>query len=491
MVVQSIIPPSYTVNVSLSTAQSGLQEPVTANLVLFSNEAANFSTPYKAYIEPTEATKDFGTNSKTAQMVNAIFAQSPNLRSANGTLYVVPYLATDATSASFTTEDISANIEAFQAVSNGGLKLTIDGQTAVELKNMNFTACETLEDIANVILNKKPDCFVTVDEGTLVFTSKTVGASSSIVLASPTSGTDITGATLLNVTAGTDTAGADSSDTETLLEAIARIEKDIYFGAILDTCERENSYITTIATSIQASNRALFHGNCSLQNIAVLAGALKSASINKIRVMTNSNSLLEAKLYSAGYASLALAPNFNGSNTAKSMNLKPIAGIKPCIDATLNDVLNAKTYGSDIYVNQGGLAVNLSNSCNGYTDDVLENIWIVEAMQVAGYNYLRQTNTKIPQTEAGMLGLKNAYAQICEKCVRAGVSAAGKWNGATFGDSEDMIDAIAQNGWYIYSQPIAQQTQQERESRQAPLVQIAIKKAGAIHFSTLIINVEA
>ena len=491
MVVQSIIPPSYTVNVSLSATPSGLQEPVTANIVLFTNEQANFAAPYKAYIEPTQAVVDFGTNSKTAQMVAEVFAQSPNLRTANGTLFVCPYVATDATQGNFVTSDITANIEAFQAVTNGALKLTIDGQTPIELKNMNFTACDTLQDIANVILAKRPDCFITVNEGALVFTSKTVGASSSIVLDSASVGTDLTDATLLNISAGTSTDGVNSSDTETLLEAIARMEQDVYFGGILDACYRENSYITTIAPQIQATNRALFHGNCSLQNIEVLAGALKSASINKVRVMTNSNSLLEAKLYSAGYASRALSPNRNGSNTAITMNLKTINGINPCIDATLNDVLNAKTYGSDIYANQGGLPVNFSNSCNGFTDEVLENIWIIEAMQVAGYNCLRQTGTKIPQTEAGMNALKNAYAQVCEKCVRSGISAAGAWNGATFGDSEDMLEAIAQNGWYIYSLPIAQQSQAEREERQAPLVQIAIKKAGAIHFSTLIINVEA
>ena len=214
------------------------------------------------------------------------------------------------------------------------------------------------------------------------------------------------------------------------------MEQDVYFGGILDACYRENAYIENIATPIQATNRALFHGNCSLQNIEVLAGALKSASINKVRVMTNSNSLLEAKLYSAGYASRALSPNRNGSNTAMTMNLKSIAGIKPSIDATLNDVLNAKNFGSDIYANQGGLSVNFSNSCNGFIDEILENIWIVEAMQVAGYNCLRKIGTKIPQTEAGMNALKNAYAQICEKCVRSGISAPGTWNGATFGDAQ-------------------------------------------------------
>lgn len=490
MVVQSIIPPSYTVNVSLSTTPSGLQEPVTANIVLFTNEQANFSAPYKAYIEPTQAITDFGTNSKTAQMVAEVFAQSPDLRAANGTLFVCPYVATDATQGSFATPDISNNLQAFQAITDGGLKLTIDGKD-FELKNMNFTACKSMQDVANVILAKRPDCFITVDEGALVFASKTVGTSSSVVLDSASVGTDLTDATLLNITAGKTTAGINSSDTETLLEAIARMEQDVYFGGILDACYRENAYIETIATQIQATNRALFHGNCSLQNMEVLAGALKSASINKVRVMTNSNSLLEAKLYSAGYASRALAPNRNGSDTAITMNLQSIAGIKPCIDATLNDVLNAKTFGSDIYVNQGGLPVNFSNSCNGFTDEILENIWIVEAMQVAGYNCLRKIGTKIPQTEAGMNALKNAYAQICEKCVRSGISAPGTWNGATFGESEDMLNAITQNGWYIYSQPIAQQSQAEREERQAPLVQIAIKKAGAIHFSTLIVNVEA
>ena len=108
-----------------------------------------------------------------------------------------------------------------------------------------------------------------------------------------------------------------------------------------------------------------------------------------------------------------------------------------------------------------------------------------------GFNYLRKTNTKIPQTEAGMTGLKNAYETRCVRAVRNGLIAPGKWNDSVpFGNSEDFLRNIEEKGYYIYSLPVAQQQQSEREQRIAPLVQIAIKLSGAFHSSNVIVNVQ-
>ncbi len=90
-----------------------------------------------------------------------------------------------------------------------------------------------------------------------------------------------------------------------------------------------------------------------------------------------------------------------------------------------------------------------------------------------------------------MTGLKNAYAQVCEQAIRNGVVAAGKWNGTVpFGDSEDFVRNIAERGYYIYSIPVAQQDQTEREARKAPLIQIALKFSGAFHFSDVIVTIQ-
>ncbi len=92
-----------------------------------------------------------------------------------------------------------------------------------------------------------------------------------------------------------------------------------------------------------------------------------------------------------------------------------------------------------------------------------------------------------------MTGLKSAYGQVMNQFVVNGAIAAGlQWNsGTTFGDPQDFQRNITDFGYYIYSQPIANQSQTLRNQRKAPLIQIACKLAGAIHSSDVIVNVEA
>ena len=55
---------------------------------------------------------------------------------------------------------------------------------------------------------------------------------------------------------------------------------------------------------------------------------------------------------------------------------------------------------------------------------------------------------------------------------------------------EDFDRNITEHGYYIYSLPIAEQDQAEREARIAPVIQTAIKRAGAIHEADLIVILE-
>ena len=487
------VPLSYTINVSLAATPSGLAGFNTNSIAIFSNETAGFSDSYKAYITPEGVKDDFGSDSLTYKMANALFTPVPNFRTGGGYLYIFPFNGVNATSASFTTPVLTSNVTAFQNVSNGDLSITIDG-TDYLVTGLNFSNVKTVQDIANVIKNKNLDVNIAVVNNAIVFTSRrfgdTSGLYSQVTINTVTggSGTDISTVEYLNAVAGTEEDGTNASG-QTLADAVTNALKEVYFGGVLSTQYVEDNALLSNASAIQALDCDYFEVIPSLADISGVGASIKAAGNGKTRTLAYS--LEDNKVAVATYATIAKSVNFDGSNTANTLNLKTLTGVLP--DKNLNDtyVLAAKTNGVDIYGNTGGISCVYSNDNNGYTDDIENQLWFKKAIEVAGFNYLRQTNTKIPQTEAGMAGLKNAYAQICEKGIKNGVIGAGTWSTAIpFGDPDDFKRNIAEKGYYIYSEPIAEQSQVDREARKAPVVQIAIKMSGAFHSSDVIIYVE-
>jgi hypothetical protein len=172
------------------------------------------------------------------------------------------------------------------------------------------------------------------------------------------------------------------------------------------------------------------------------------------------------------------------------MHLKDLITIQPDPSMTQTLLNKAQAAGADVYASFQGVAKVFTSGANDFFDQVYNLQWFVGALQVAGFNYLAQSSTKVPQTEAGMDGLKGAYRAVCEQAVTNQYSAPGAWNSpTTFGNQADLLQNIAQRGYYIYSVPVAQQLQVDRAARVAPLVQIALKEAGAIQKSTVIVNV--
>ena len=483
------VPVSYTINVSLTSAPSGLADYNTNSIAIFSNETAGFSESYQAYLTPDAVAKDFGTNSLTYKMALALFTPVPNFRTGSGVLYVFPFSGVNATAGKVTTADISANVTNFAAITNGSLKLTIDG-TVTEVQGLDFSNVTTLADIVTVLNNQNLDVNIAVDGNTIVFTSKRFGTNSGIVFGTTSTGTDISGSTYLNATAATTVAGTNASG-ETLSDAITAALQQVYFGGVLSTQYVDDTTLQANATAIQSKDVVYYEAMTSLKNMAVTGAAIKSAGNGKTRSLAYSVDAETAKVAIATYATIAQSVNFSGTDTSNTMNLKTLTGILG--DTGLSDtyVLSAQTNGVDIYGMTGGLSVVYSNDNNGYTDDIVNQLAFKKRIEVAGFNYLRQTNTKIPQTEAAMTGLKSAYANVCENFIKNGVVGAGTWNSAVpFGDPESFKRNIEEKGYYIYSIPVSQQSQTDREARKAPVVQIALKFSSAIHFAEIIINVE-
>lgn len=493
----SQIPVSYTTSVNMSAAPRGLSNRVVANVGLFSNEEASFSDEYRAYLSPGAVAEDFGSDSVTYAMANALFSQSPNLTSGRGTLYVIPYVATNGTSGYAKTADLSDNIDNFKSISNGQLKLVIDG-VAHTFSKLNFQGISTLQDIANVILSKLPDCFIEVEEETieevttqkLKLTSKRFGYASAveIVAIENPSGVDLSSSSYLIKDELVTVAGSNAVDQESLSEAFARVAEKVYFGQILDTCFRDNASVIQNATNLASSERNYFEVTSSLENIDVLGIALLQGGFKRAKLVAYGQKPIKAKAAIAGALSRALATNYAGSDTCLTMNLKELATISPDDCLNLTYVNKAKAAGVDVYANQGGLSVYFSNKgAGGYVDDMTGSQAFANDLQVAAYNYIRQVGTKVAQTEVGMTGVKNALAKVCRQYVINGFLGKGLvWNGAEkFGNVEDFDRNIFEQAFYIYSLPVAQQSQADREDRIAPLIQLAGKSAGAIHFLTI------
>jgi hypothetical protein len=74
--------------------------------------------------------------------------------------------------------------------------------------------------------------------------------------------------------------------------------------------------------------------------------------------------------------------------------------------------------------------------------------------------------------------------------VTNGSVAPGRWTSSErFGDPVIFDNNVLTKGYYVFSIPVVQQSSVDREARKAPLVQIAIKRAGAIHTSDVLVVV--
>ena len=459
------------------------------DVALFTPEAANNISEYMYVIDPTEVAKAFGSNSLTYKMALNVFAQDANILSGRGGLVIIPMQnATNATPASFATASIS-DLTDFKAVNNGTLVIT-ENDNEITLTGLNFTKCKTLADIAKVLQNATSAVNITVSTDTIVFTSKKLGATSSVVLSAGDTGTDITGADYLNVAGGTDTAGTNATG-ETLAQAITRTYGKIAYTGVMCAKYMDDTEVSAANTVVAANDLIFVNVWYSASDILGACKTIKDASLEKTRCLVYTNSYESAKLMMAAYVGRGFSENFEGSDVSQTMNLKTLNNVEPDLNLTQTDYNNAEDAGVDLYISYEGDPAVKSNGANGYFDVVYENMALKFYVQVGLYNALKTTGTKIPQTESGVTVLKNAMGGVFKQFVRNGIIAPGKWNSAqTFGDPETFRANIANQGWYVYSMPIAEQSQSEREARIAPYIQGACKRAGAIHEADVLVVVE-
>jgi hypothetical protein len=484
------------IRVTLLSALKGLSDVNTSALALFVDEVpipADYGD-YQIYLSPDAVADDFGSSSDAYRLAVMAFSSSPNIMSGGGYLVIIPKNQTAAASAATIIGTGPVDLTALGAT-DYKIKAAIDGAAAAEISigaidaTSMATAAASLNSYDIETAGLVFEITGELTAATVTLKSDTAGATSAIVLSACSTGTDI--AIPLKIALQSATGAA--AGVERLKDAVLRTRELVdYFGIIANEKLATDALLLEFAQAVQTMDKLYFAPSSVSGDITAGFASIMNAGLTHTRCLYYSVSADDALDFAAGYAGRGLSINFSGFNTAHTMHLKEITGMEADTGITQTVLNTAKNNGVDVLANIGGVTKVMTSGENQYFDQVYTRLAFKLRLAVSGFNFLASTNTKIPQTEEGMNGLKGAFRKVCGQFVDNGVFAPGAWISATtFGTPEDHIRNIKDAGYFIYSQPIASQSQTDRNARKAPAVSIAAKDAGAIHSADVTVYVEA
>lgn len=478
------LPLSNVISISVSQANPGVGNFNTSNLAIFTDDApangwSGATLGYGVYLTPTQVGLDFGTSSKTYLQANAVFSQQPNILTGGGQLIIIPLV-------------VAQQTLTFSALAASGTFVYNFGGHASAAINWNDTAAQIQTKIQAVTGCSQFQVSGSIASELLTITMYGQYGQPSLATISSNS-VETSGSSAITITVATSVAG------QSIGPAITAWTNTVqFFGVMANESFEIIGQIDTLAAAavIQALVKLYFTVSNASSSLVATTGPfalVQSGSFTQTRCLYYGDSSENNDLVMmASYAGLALSVNFSGSNTTTTMHLKTLVSVNPDPTMTQTILNEALVVGADTYISLQGDSCVFTSGANSFYDQVYNLQWFTAALQVAGFNFLAQTGTKIPQTENGMDGLKGAYRAVCQQAVTNGYLAPGSWNSpTTFGNQTNLINNVAQTGYYIYSAPIASQSQTNRAARVAPLVQIAAKQAGAIQSSTVIVTVNA
>lgn len=289
-------------------------------------------------------------------------------------------------------------------------------------------------------------------------------------------------------------AGGEDGTVETMLQAVnAALQYTNWYGlAIADSAALVEADVISVAAAIEAS---------SLSRIL----AVTTDDVNVL--VTGNTANIGYKLKAAGYGRTfwqysssskyaaisafgrAFTVNFTGNNTTITLKFKVEPGVTyetlTTAQASAIDAINGNVYvyyANDTAIIQQGVMAN-----GDFFDERHGLDWLQNYVQTNLYNLLYTSTTKIPQTDAGVTRLMTNVEASLDQAVNNGLIAPGVWNGGPIGQIESG-DTLTK-GYYVYAGAVANQAQSDREARKSPVIQAAIKLAGAIHYADVQINV--
>lgn len=458
----------------------------------------NSANRFALYSDIQSVAADWGTKSKAYDFATTFFGTQPNPITAGGVLVIGYWRAAAETVAASAAVlrgaqlSEAALIPLLQEIDDGEILLSVD-DTPDTITGLDFRTATTLEEVVALIDGELSSGTATLVDGRIVITSGTTGATSEITFVTDPGGAGTYVGQLLGLAAGTGatiTQGAASGTltAESMEDAAIALKAAVNFKGAAFVDQPTNQDVADLAAWAQANSVLLydvFTGSTPLTvDIANPVWAVKLARQTNYRMLYSKSG---NRRLAAAYMARAHTVNFNAENSALTMNLKELAVAAE--DYSQTEIAAAKRVGLDLYTTIKDVGVVLTSGANDFVDNRYNIIAFIDAVQTDMFNLLKQTGTKIPQTQRGVNQLIDQGEKTTRGFVRAGVFAPGKWSSPDFfGDRAVFERNIEEFGFYWLAGRLADQPQQDRQDRKSPVLQCAVKNAGAVHSVDIIIN---
>jgi hypothetical protein len=191
----------------------------------------------------------------------------------------------------------------------------------------------------------------------------------------------------------------------------------------------------------------------------------------------------------ASFFGRAFTVDFAAANSTITMKFKKQPGvISEVLTATEASTLAAKRCNVFAMYNNGA-AILQEGVMSGpaFFDEIHGTDALANTLQTVIWNVLYQS-PKVPQTDPGVHRLLTAGEAALSQFVQNGLIAPGVWNAAS--PFPSLVDGqYMPKGWKSYAASVDTQLQADREARESPPLQYAIKLAGAVHSAHVIVNV--
>lgn len=289
-------------------------------------------------------------------------------------------------------------------------------------------------------------------------------------------------------------AEGEAGAVETLLQAVnASLQYTNWYGlAIADSADLVEADVISVAAAIETSSLSRILAVTTDDVNVLVAGntdnigyKLKAAGYGRTFWQYSSSS----KYAAISAFGRAFTVNFTGNNTTITLKFKTEPGVTyetlTTTQAAAIDSINGNVYvyyANDTAIIQQGVMAN-----GDFFDERHGLDWLQNYVQTNLYNLLYTSATKIPQTDAGVTRLMTNVEASLDQAVNNGLVAPGVWNGGPIGQIESG-DTLTK-GYYVYADSVDNQAQSDREARKSPVIQAALKLAGAIHYGDVQINV--
>ena len=492
---------SDVVNVIVSlTPQAAQQRNFGSLLVLGDSNIIDVSERMRVYSSIAGVGGDFPTTAPEYQAAQLFFEQSPQ-----PSICYIGRWAAQATSGKLRGGVLSAAAQAignFNTINSGGFQITVDGNL-ISLTGLNFTSQTNLNGVAAVITSAfggAASCTWDATNGNFWITSSSTGVNSSVSFATgATTGLDISGLLfLLQPTPGvTGVAqyvvnGIAAETIETAVTTLCALTNLWYGLQIAATTAIADVDYVNVATIIQPQGVSRIFGVTTQEAAALLASSttdlaalLKAGNYSRTFCQYSSSS----PYASASLFGRAFTVDFDGSNTTITLKFKVEPGVvAETLTETQAAALTAKNCNVLVNYNNSTAIIQQGTMANGYFFDEQHGAdWLQNAIQTDVYNLLYTSPTKIALTDAGVGQIVAVVTNDLAQAVTNGYVAPGVWQGPPIGAL--ATGQTLSTGYYVFAPPVATLSQGQRTARQAPVIQAAIKLAGAVHFSNILVSV--